>query len=108
MSRVSCPNQCCGGKARKSLVLWSSFPHGWIGRGKKNDLFVKRGLPSRKVGDYNPPIAEERGARRRRAWRQASEIKCKFAFQVFEFRLRSKNENGVLTDENVSNTTRQR
>ena len=108
MSRVSCPNQCCGGKARKSLVLWSSFPHGWIGRGKKNDLFVKRGLPSRKVGDYNPPIAEERGARRRRVRKQASEIKSDFRFQIFEFPPLAKNENGVLTDENVSNTTRQR
>jgi len=44
----------------------------------KNVVFVIWGLPKGKGHPYNPPIAEERGAKRRRTWKQASEIKCKF------------------------------
>ena len=55
---------------------------------------------------YNPLIAEERGAKRRRARSKPLKLKRNFRFQVFEFRFKTKNENRVLTDENVSNTTR--
>jgi len=40
----------------------------------ENVSFVIWGLPKRKADPYNPLIAEERGAKRRRATKQASEI----------------------------------
>ncbi|WP_338721083.1 hypothetical protein [Devosia sp. XK-2] len=72
-------------KAPKSLVVWSSFPHGQTGAEPENVVFVILGLPKRKSGPYNPPIAEERGAKRRRARRQASEIKSIFGFRISSF-----------------------
>jgi hypothetical protein len=72
-------------KAPKSLVVWSSFPHGQAGLEPENVVFVILGLPKRKSGPYNPPIAEERGAERRRAPRQASEIKSNFGFRISSF-----------------------
>jgi hypothetical protein len=47
----------------------------------KNVSFVIWGLPKCKTDPYNPPIAEERGAKRRRAPRQASEIKSNLGFR---------------------------
>ena len=107
-ARDATPFLSNGGRRAKSLVTQSTFPHCMPGGIEFFLTFVTRGLPIRKLTPYNPPIAEERGAKRRQTSKQASEIKCKFWFQVFEFRLLTKNENRVLTDENVSNTTRQR
>jgi len=62
---------------------------------------------------YNPLIAEQRGAKRRQAKQQASEIKKKFSISGFQIpghwkaiSSETKIEKRVLTDENVSTTTR--
>ena len=52
---------------------------------QKNVSFVIWGLPKHKTDPYNPPIAEERGAKRRRARQQASEIKSNFGFRISNF-----------------------
>ena len=66
-------------KAAKSLVVRSSFPHGGAGAPDENVDFVIWGLYSRTGRPYNPLIAEERGAKRRRARRQDAETEKKFS-----------------------------
>jgi len=51
----------------------------------KNVSFVIWGLPKCKTDPYNPPIAEERGAKRRRVRKQASEIKSNLGFRFSSF-----------------------
>ncbi|ODT50789.1 MAG: hypothetical protein ABS74_01310 [Pelagibacterium sp. SCN 63-126] len=63
-----------GRKAPKSLVSQSSFSQsGHFGIGEFVE-FVMMGVYRFGGGPYNPLIAEERGARRRRVTKQATEI----------------------------------
>jgi hypothetical protein len=64
------------------------------------------GFSDPKAAPITRLIAEERGAKRRRVRKQTSETEEQFSVSGFEFRFKTKNEIGVLTDENVSNTTR--
>jgi hypothetical protein len=63
-------------------------------------------VDSQKGRPYNPPIAE--AAARKRGDERSKPLKSKrnFGLQVFRFRVKTKVENRVLTDGNVSNTTR--
>jgi len=82
-NRNSSPIYAVSRKPHKSLVVWSSFPHYSPRRTKKFVVFVIKGGDRRKACPYNPPIAEERGAKRRRAKQQASEIKKQFSVSGF-------------------------
>jgi hypothetical protein len=57
---------------------------------------------------YNPPIAEAAARKRGDDRSKPLKLKRNFQSQIFGFWLRPKVENWVLTDEIVSNTTRQR
>ncbi|MGK2227474.1 MAG: hypothetical protein ACI9GK_001291 [Devosia sp.] len=65
------------------------------------------GVYSQKGPPYNPPIAEERGAKRRRARKQASEITKKLAITRFQNSDRSEaTQTGKKTEKGVDSLTR--
>jgi hypothetical protein len=74
--------------------------------GRKMRFCRNGGFSDRKAFPITPLTAEERGAKRRRVQKQTAETKKKFRVSGFDFRIKTKNEIGVLTDENVSTTTR--
>jgi hypothetical protein len=54
------------------------FSTWWTTSANGNVEFCKRGLSKSKAAAYNPPIAEERGAKRRRARKQTAEKQEQF------------------------------
>jgi hypothetical protein len=59
-------------------VVQSSFPHGQISQNQKMTFLSFWGVYRKMGRPYNPLIAEERGAKRRRARKQATEKQKKF------------------------------
>lgn len=76
------PYQAGGRKPPKSLVVQSSFPHAQISPNQKMTLLSFWGVYRKKDRPYNPVIASGRGAKRRRAPKQATEITKKLAISV--------------------------
>jgi hypothetical protein len=97
-------------------VVQQSFPHGPDRQKRKMTFLSLEGVYSKMGRPYNPLIAEERGAKRRRARKQATEITKKLEVSAegsrelkssgFRKFGKTKIENRVLTDGNVSTTTR--
>ena len=76
---------CSARKPPKSLVVQSSFPHGQISQNQKMTFLSFWGVYRKMGRPYNPLIAEERGAKRRRARKQATEITKKLAISARRF-----------------------
>jgi ribosomal protein L34 len=87
-------------------TLQRSFPHARMRPERKMRFCQNGGFSDPKAFPITPLTAEERGAKRRRVQQQTTETKKKFRVSGFEFRIKTKNEIRVLTDRNVSTTTR--
>jgi hypothetical protein len=63
-------------------VPQSSFPRAPIRRKRENVIFVIWVVDSKTGAPYNPVIAEEGGAKRRRTKQQVTETKRDFGFRL--------------------------
>ena len=72
----------------------------------ENVDFVTSSVDRQNDRPYNPPIADAATPATAPRQRQATEIKKQFAISGFQVPVKTKLENRVLTDENVSTTTR--